>query len=253
MDRASYLDDNQYAIAEIAKYEAIYGRDFVSPGGRETSAELIARLELDESDRVLDVGCGLGGAAFLMAREYGARVLGIDLSRNMVTEAQRRLAAYQLEDRVTIEHGDCLALTGEDRFTVVHSRDVFLHVHAKHRLFVTLHRLLVSGGSLLFTDYLAGPKPWSTPFARYVAGREYDLKTVEEYVELLHAVGFVDIEGVDLTATFIAIQEEELERLSETHLSPTDRAKLRESWRAKVERSRAGEHRWGVFTARAAP
>ncbi len=34
--------------------------------------------------RVLDIGCGIGGSAFYMARRYGALVNGIDLSTNMI-------------------------------------------------------------------------------------------------------------------------------------------------------------------------
>ena len=42
--------------------------------------------------QVLDVGCGIGGGNFYMAREYGAEVLGIDLSQNMLAIAHEREA-----------------------------------------------------------------------------------------------------------------------------------------------------------------
>ena len=46
MTDAVFLDEGQYRPAEIRKYEAIYGRDFVSPGGEVTARECIAMLEL---------------------------------------------------------------------------------------------------------------------------------------------------------------------------------------------------------------
>ena len=65
-----FLDSSQYLESSILQYESIYGEDFVSPGGREVASELIASMGLEPGSRVLDVGCGLGGSAFLMARDF---------------------------------------------------------------------------------------------------------------------------------------------------------------------------------------
>ena len=48
----SQLSD-QYAPAQIRKYEAIYGRHFVSPGGEGCARECVTRLNLAPGDRVL--------------------------------------------------------------------------------------------------------------------------------------------------------------------------------------------------------
>ena len=89
----AFLDSAQYQESSILKYEAVYGEDFVSPGGRRLASELIASMALAPDARVLDVGCGLGGSAFVMAADFDLRVDGIDLSRNMIALAQRKLAA----------------------------------------------------------------------------------------------------------------------------------------------------------------
>ena len=65
-----FLDSSQYLESTILQYESIYGEDFVSPGGRKVASELIASMGLEAVSQVLDVGCGLGGSAFLMAREF---------------------------------------------------------------------------------------------------------------------------------------------------------------------------------------
>ena len=52
----------------ILRYEAIFGRTFVSVGGQTSTEEFVARLGLQPGMRVLDIGCGIGGSAFLMAR-----------------------------------------------------------------------------------------------------------------------------------------------------------------------------------------
>lgn len=39
---------------------------------------------------MLDVGCGIGGSAFYMARDFEVQVVGIDLSSNMISLALER-------------------------------------------------------------------------------------------------------------------------------------------------------------------
>ena len=48
-------------------------------------------MDLTPGQRVLDVGCGIGGSCFYMAEKYGAEVLALDLSRNMLSIAKERL------------------------------------------------------------------------------------------------------------------------------------------------------------------
>lgn len=62
-----FFDHQQYSLKSILRYEKVFGDGFVSTGGSETTGEFIKSLELKPNMRVLDVGCGLGGAAFLMS------------------------------------------------------------------------------------------------------------------------------------------------------------------------------------------
>ena len=53
----------RYTSAEIRRYEAIFGRHFISPGGLESTRRFLALVELSPASCVLDVGCGIGGSA----------------------------------------------------------------------------------------------------------------------------------------------------------------------------------------------
>lgn len=246
------LDTNQYAPKEIHKYECIYGRHFVSPGGEACARDCIARLELAPGDRVLDVGSGLGGSAFLMAKEYGALVDGIDVSANMVALATEKCREERLEDRVSFSCGDCLDLTASRTYRAVYSRDVFLHIDNKRRLLGVLRDALVTGGRLLFTDYCRSEGPSSDEFTCYVDERGYHLLTVAGYVKCLQEVGLVDVEAEDWTARFVEIHRRELHRLPGAGLAADDEADLRRGWQRKIARAERGEQRWGLFTARRA-
>ena len=246
----NFLDSSQYLAASILHYESVYGEDFVSPGGQAMASEMIGRMALKPGARVLDVGCGLGGSAFVMARDFGLQVDGIDLSKNMLALANEKLLANGLSDSVKLQWGDCLELDRVDHYDAVYSRDVFLHIEGKHRLFSVLHAALKQGGTLLFTDYCCSPKPWSDEFNDYVEDRGYSLQTTGEYAELITNAGFEQVVAEDITARFIEILHSDLERIERSDLDRETRRKLQQSWQQKVARAEAGYQRWGLFTAR---
>jgi phosphoethanolamine N-methyltransferase len=242
---SDFLDKRQYTPENILDYELVWGQGFVSPGGMAKARDLIVDLDVHRGGRVLDVGCGLGGSAFLMAEEFGLLVDAIDLSQNMVSRAQEGCSQKGLERRVTVRRADCLKLCATALYDAVYSRDVFLHVADKPLLFEVLHRALRPGGKLLFTDYCCAAKPWSPSFSDYVTDRSYHLRTVDEYSALLRAAGFRQVTGQDLTQQFVATLQADLQRISEL----PGRAALRDAWQAKLTRAEAGEQRWGCFTA----
>ena len=244
-----FLDTAQYLTASILQYEAVYGEDFVSPGGYQIATELIRQLDLTADSRVLDVGCGLGGSAFVMAREFDLIVDGIDLSKNMLAIANDKLLAYGLSDRINFEWGDCLELNRAGYYDAVYSRDVFLHIENKAQLFSVLKASLRTGGQLLFTDYCCGQKPWSEAFSAYVEDRGYCLHTLPEYAELISKAGFKQVKYQDLTDRFINILQSDLKKIAGLAVSESDRNLLEQSWCQKLARSKAGNQRWGLLTA----
>ena len=211
--------------------------------------ELIEKMNLNPGDRALDVGCGLGGSAFLMAVRFGLLVDGVDLSRNMLDMANRKRVAHGLEERVRLECGDCLDLDRPGYYDAVYSRDVFLHISDKARLFSVLQRSLRPGGTLLFTDYCCGEQPWHTEFEDYVRNRGYCLHTLLEYTRLVSEAGFDSVECSDLTVRFIQILQSDLDRIEQLDLAERVRTSLEQSWQGKLNRCQSGDLQWGLITA----
>src|SRR3974390_1357054 len=83
--KPKFDNKGQYSRTSILRYEKIFGDHYISTGGAETTDNLCQRLagSLRPGVRVLDVGSGIGGAAFHLARTYGARGTGIDLAEAM--------------------------------------------------------------------------------------------------------------------------------------------------------------------------
>jgi demethylmenaquinone methyltransferase/2-methoxy-6-polyprenyl-1,4-benzoquinol methylase len=52
---------------------------------------LVSRLEVGREDTVLDVACGTGAVALEIVRRYGAHVMGVDQSADMLEVARRRV------------------------------------------------------------------------------------------------------------------------------------------------------------------
>lgn len=244
------LDEHQYTVAGLRAYEGIYGRDFVSPGGRRTTADILARLDWRPAMSVLDVGCGLGGAIFMIATDFGGAAVGIDLSTHMAEAAAERATNYGLDASVTVLHGDIMTHELPSGFDIVHSREVFLHIHDKPALFARLLDLLVPEGQLLFTDYCRGLGLATSEFDEYVTEFGYDLRTVDEIGMLLSEAGFTNVRATDQTNEFISIHQRELDELGDSGLTTDEQDELRTGWLAKIERAEQGEQRWGMFEAR---
>ena len=92
------IQEKQYSASNVRAYEAVFGEDFLSPGGRELALRLFEEGGLQKGGRILDVGSGVGGCAFLLAEEFEAEVVGIDLCLGLVNEANRRCSERGLTD-----------------------------------------------------------------------------------------------------------------------------------------------------------
>eukprot|EP00897_Mesotaenium_endlicherianum_P007749 jgi/Mesen1/7001/ME000365S06140 len=257
VSQQGFLDAGQYSTHGIRRYERVFGDGFVSSGGLDTTKELAAKLELQAGERVLDVGCGLGGSALYMAQHLDAHVTGIDLSINMISLALER--AIGCKCAIEFELADCtLTNYPEASFDVIWSRDTILHIKDKGALFAAFFRWLKPGGRLLITDYCCGSGHHSPDFRSYVTSRGYHLLSVEEYGRVISRAGFIEVVATDCTHQFVNLLKKELRHTEEakdsfvTEFSEEDYTEVVGGWTAKLERCAKGDQKWGLFTARKA-
>jgi cyclopropane-fatty-acyl-phospholipid synthase len=122
-----FLDrDRQYSCAYFPR-----GDETLEEAQLAKKHHIAAKLKLDRPDlTVLDIGCGWGGMALTLARDYGARVTGITLSTEQLAEARARAEAEGLSDRVKFELLDYRAV--RDTFDRIVSVGMFEHVGINH-------------------------------------------------------------------------------------------------------------------------
>jgi ubiquinone/menaquinone biosynthesis C-methylase UbiE len=133
-----------------------------------TSQLLGDETGLDATSRVLDVGCGCGNFVFALARRFGCRSEGLDLSQERINFALRRRAEDRgpHAERVSFRHGSATQLPYEPAsFSHVVSQDALCLVPDKAQSHAEMFRVLEPGGRLVLSDFLQ-PRLEISPRAR---------------------------------------------------------------------------------------
>jgi len=107
-----------------------------------------SQIELRGDECLLDAGCGTGKLTRILLQNLPrGRVVGLDLSRNMVQHAQQDLQP-EFGDHVRFVAADFVALPFRDCFDGIFSTASFHWVHDHDALFRSLYRALRPRGSL---------------------------------------------------------------------------------------------------------
>ena len=123
---------------------------------------IAAKLLLNEGSRVLDIGSGWGGLGLYMARNFGARVIGITLSEEQHKISNQRARENNLEDCAEFRLHDYRTLEG--KFDRIVSVGMFEHVGAVHykAYFRKIKDLLTEDGVALLHTIGRSGRPAST-------------------------------------------------------------------------------------------
>lgn len=161
-------------------------------GGRMATEAFLDQLAPQQSDHVLDVGCGLGGASRFAAQHYGCRVTGIDLTSAYVETGTLLCSWVGLEGRVTLQQGDATATPYADSaFDKAYLLHVGMNIADKTGLARELYRLIKPGGKVGIYDIMRmdeGDLTFPVPWASEAAGSA--VASPDEYKEALGSAGF---------------------------------------------------------------
>ncbi len=196
--------------------------DHVHAGGLAATVKLAERLGIQPGQRVLDIGCGLGGPARYIATRFGCTVSGIDITPPFVEAANRLTALLRLAGRVVIQQGDALRLPYPDEaFDAVYTQHVTMNVADRPRFFAEAYRVLKAGGFFGLTEHGLGatgqphhPVPWSAD------GTGAYLVSPAETRTILERTGFRDIVVEDTGPEYLAGYRGVIEKAESGALPP---------------------------------
>ena len=119
---------------------------------------ILNKIQVQPDDRLLDIGCGWGALVIRAAQEYGARCVGITLSRNQFALATERVQKLGLSDRIEIRLQDYRDVTGQ--FERITSVGMFEHVGiANLRAYFSRMRELLADGGMAMNHGITSTDP----------------------------------------------------------------------------------------------
>ena len=131
---------------------------------------LAETAEVPSGSRVLDIGCGLGGSAFWLAKKFGCRVTGLTISPVQARVATKRARANGLSEQVNFEVRDANEWIPEpesvDLVWVMESSE---HFRDKSGFFARCATALKPGGTLAVCAWLRRDGPVREDEAELVA------------------------------------------------------------------------------------
>jgi MPBQ/MSBQ methyltransferase len=157
-------------------------------GQRPATIRLAELVGFTGTERVLDVGSGLGGPSRYLAWHYGCRVSGVDLTAEFVRIAEMLTRLTRLADKADFRQGNALELPFEDMsFDVVWSQNAAMNIADRDRLYREMARVLKPGGKLALQEVAAGPAgpphypvQWArTPGISFLFSQEATRETLE--------------------------------------------------------------------------
>ena len=191
-------------IYTCAYWEKMHSLD----AAQEAKLDLVARkIGIKPGMRVLDIGCGWGGAAQFMAECYAASVTGVTVSRNQQLTAQKRCAGLPVD----IMLQDYRSMSGN--FDAIYSLGMFEHVGVRnYRTYLKKARELLRPDGLFLLHTIGGNRssvatdPWIEKYI-FPNGQIPSLAQIAAAAEGLWVIEDVHSFGVDYDRTLMAWSE----------------------------------------------
>jgi SAM-dependent methyltransferase len=161
--KAAGKDIDHLTPDDLAPVDEFHG------GQRPATVRLAELVGLTGSERVLDVGSGIGGPSRFLASRYGCQVEGVDLTAEFVRVAEMLTRLTGLTGKVGYRQGSALDLPFEEAtFDIVWSQNAAMNIADRERLYAEMYRVLKPGGRLALQEVAAGeggsphyPVPWA--------------------------------------------------------------------------------------------
>jgi SAM-dependent methyltransferase len=140
----------------------------------------------------LDVGCGTGYTACLLAKKYQVDVVAADITPTVLEEAKKRIVREKVSSKVKVIEADAHALPfPPDTFDAVLAESVLVFCE-KAKVSSEVYRVLNPGG--IFGDneltYVTPPPAQLRSLASKITGAEFEVLQEDEWLAIYGEAGF---------------------------------------------------------------
>ena len=251
---------NNYDQSNIETMELLYGPGYLSMGGDDEVSRILQPVEV-ENKTVLDIGCGMGGAAIALVRDHAAhRVVGIDLDASLLTRAVELINQAGLQDCVELSQVEPGPLPFADaEFDLVYLTAVSCHIRNLVPFFAEIRRVIRPGGSLVGGEWFVHQE--NEAYLRWddmLRGRglNFYFVTRSGFIEAFESAGFQSVNFVDqsertarLAAGYLERSQNELRESLVTQMGETGFERHLEWTRVRAEGLARGGSGYGHFVA----
>jgi arsenite methyltransferase len=162
-------------------------------GGFAATDELLSLCHIEDAKEVLNVGCGIGVGVAYIARKFGCRVVGVDISEKMIEWSRLRAREEKVEDMVELRVANVLDLPFEsDRFDAVIVESVLAFVEDKLRAIHECIRVTRPGGYVGLNESYWAKEPTPEMMALAQDSLGSSIPTEGTWKELWEASGLSD-------------------------------------------------------------
>lgn len=183
--------------------------DSFHPGGEELTIHLGKKLGISKGHKVLDVACGSGTSALALAREFGCKVVGVDLSQKNLDMAQSKAREMGLDKLLEFKYSDAEKIEfPESTFDFVICECALCTFPDMQTAVSEMHRVLKERGKVGITDVIIEnelPKGLNNIVSHVlcIAGA----KSKDGYRDILVEGNFSDVEFEDHSYTIKEIMK----------------------------------------------
>ena len=194
------LNDKKLEIEDLFPIDQYHAR------GIAATVDLGKRMPISQNQKLIDIGCGLGGPARYFAKQFKCFITGIDITPSFVQIGNEFNKLTSMTDKVEllVGNGEVLDFDNET-FDGGYSQHVTMNISDRIKFFSEAFRVLKSGAFFAFTEHGLGPK--GNPIFPLPWADNEDMSFLlppETTLSMLKQTGFSDIEIVETADKYIS-------------------------------------------------